>query len=497
LKAPRTSIRQKLVTAMMLTSTTVLLLTGSALFVYDTISSRHSLARTVTTRSEILAANSTAALAFQNHEDAMQVLAGLKSDPSTVRAALYDKQGRLFAIYPADADPATIPTTPQGHGYRIERSAAINVQPVIEEGRVLGTLYLETDLRALIERQRIFALVLLLAVAGSIGVAFALSTWLQRGIAEPVRRLAEAARSVSESRQYAVRANVASDDELGLLAESFNEMLGAIQERDTALSASEARLRELNADLERRVQARTAELEVANRELEAFSYSVSHDLRAPLRHVDGFADLLRRHTLESLDEKGRRYLGTISESAKSMGMLIDDLLSFSRMGRSEMQHASVSLADLVAEVRAALGPEAADRDIVWSVSSLPDVVGDRAMLYQAVLNLLSNAIKYTRGRTPARITVGATEQEQETVLFVQDNGAGFDMAYQHKLFGVFQRLHSADEFEGTGIGLANVRRIVQRHGGRVWAEATLGEGATFFIALPKHGVARLQYEEAA
>jgi len=328
-------------------------------------------------------------------------------------------------------------------------------------------------------------------------VAFILSTWLQRGITEPVRKLAEAARSVSQSEQYSIRASVASDDELGLLAEAFNEMLGAIQLRDAALSASEARLRQLNVDLERRVHVRTAELEAANKELEAFSYSVSHDLRAPLRHIDGFSDLLRRHAIATLDEKGQRYLAMISDSAKSMGVLIDDLLSFSRMGRSEMQHASVDLDELVAEVRAALGSEMTGRDIEWNVSPLPEVVGDRAMLRQALVNLLSNAIKYTRGRAPARITVAATEEEQETVLLVRDNGAGFDMTYQHKLFGVFQRLHSAEDFEGTGIGLANVRRIVQRHGGRIWAEGKLGEGATFFMALPRHDGSGLQQQEAA
>ncbi len=274
-------------------------------------------------------------------------------------------------------------------------------------------------------------------------------------------------------------------------------MLGEIQQRDTALRSSEARLKQLNADLERRVQARTAELENANRELEAFSYSVSHDLRAPLRHVDGFADMLRRHAEAGLDEKGRRYLATISESAKSMGTLIDDLLSFSRMGRSEMQHGTVSLESLVAEVRKTVCADVASREIEWEVAPLPDVHGDAAMLRIVVTNLLSNAVKYSRGRTPARIRVGTTEQGDETVLFVQDNGAGFDMAYQHKLFGVFQRLHSADDFEGTGIGLANVRRIVQRHGGRVWAEGKLGEGATFYVALPHSGAAPMQHQEAA
>jgi len=495
--APRTGIRRKLITAMMLTSTTVLVLTGAALIIYDVASSRQSLTRSLATRAEILAANSTAALAFDNRDDATQTLAALKSDPSTVVAALYDMHGELFAIYPADAPPASFPTAPSRRGSWFEHSTVVAHQPVVEEGRALGTLYLKSDLRVLAGRLRIFTLVVLLAVAGSIGVAFALSTWLQRGIAGPIRTLADAARRVSEDKEYSARASVMSDDELGLLAVSFNEMLGEIQHRDTALRASEARLRQLNGDLERRVQLRTTELETSNRELEAFSYSVSHDLRAPLRHIDGFADLLRRQSGSGMDDKARRYVETISESAKRMGELIDDLLSFSRMGRSEMQQTSVNLGELVAEARAELSSDVADREIIWDVSPLPEVPGDPAMLRLVLVNLLSNAVKYTRGRTPARITVGVTDQEEELVVFVQDNGAGFDMAYRDKLFGVFQRLHSAEEFEGTGIGLANVRRIIQRHGGRVWAEGEPGQGATFFIALPKEGVARYQNQEVA
>ena len=497
MNAPRTSIRHKLVTAMMLTSTTVLLLTGAALILYDIASFRQSLAGTLVTRAEILAANSTAALAFNNHDDAEQVLAALKSDPSTVMAVLYDGNGQRFASYPANAPPSAPATAPSRRGSWFEPSAVVAHLPVAEQGRTLGSLYLASDLRAVAGRVRVFTLVVLLAVLGSVGVAFALSTWLQRGIAKPVRTLAEAARRVSEGKEYSVRASVVSDDEIGLLTGAFNEMLNEIQHRDTALRASETRLRQLNSDLERRVQVRTAELEVANRELEAFSYSVSHDLRAPLRHIDGFADLLRRKIQSGGDEKAIRYSETISDSAKRMGELIDDLLSFSRMGRAEMRRAAVSLDDLVASVRAEVTTDLRDREIVWNVSPLPEVVGDPAMLRLVLMNLLSNAVKYTRGRTPARITVGTTDEAEEIVLFVEDNGAGFEMAYQHKLFGVFQRLHRAEEFEGTGIGLANVRRIVQRHGGRVWAEGEVDKGAKFFVALPREAAAEEPRQEAA
>jgi PAS domain S-box-containing protein len=236
---------------------------------------------------------------------------------------------------------------------------------------------------------------------------------------------------------------------------------------------------------EAQIKEHSAELEAVNKELEAFSYSVSHDLRAPLRHIDGFADLLKKQAASQLDEKGVRYLNTISESAKRMGCLIDDLLLFSRVGRDEMCKIPVDTNQLVQEVIANLRPDTEHRNIAWTIASLPPVAADRAMLRQVFANLIGNAVKYTRGREPATIEIGCYGSPEESVIFVRDNGAGFDMRYVHKLFGVFQRLHSAAEFEGTGIGLANVRRIMTRHGGRVWAEGAVGQGATFYVSLPK------------
>lgn len=232
--------------------------------------------------------------------------------------------------------------------------------------------------------------------------------------------------------------------------------------------------------------ARRGELLVAaNKELEAFSYSVSHDLRAPLRHIDGYASLLEKSTVHALDDKAKRYLQTISESAKRMGQLIDDLLIFSRMGRQEMLHTRVDLDQLIASVLHDLRPDLQQRDIVWTISALPEVKGDPAMLRQVFSNLISNAIKFTATRPSAAIEIGSDQRNpDEIVIFVRDNGVGFDMQYAGKLFGVFQRLHRADEFEGTGIGLANVRRIIHRHGGRTWAQGALGQGATFSISLP-------------
>jgi len=250
----------------------------------------------------------------------------------------------------------------------------------------------------------------------------------------------------------------------------------------TARKKSEEQIQMLNQEL----NTRARQLEVANKELEAFSYSVSHDLRAPLRHMDGFVGLLAKQIGEQLDERGRRYLNVIADSAKKMGVLIDDLLVFSRMSRAEIRKTAVSSDDMVREVLASLEAETNGRNIHWNIAPLPKVEADSAMLRQVWVNLLSNAIKYTRTRDPAKIQVGVVDDPgSEQVFFVRDNGVGFDMQYADKLFGVFQRLHRAEEFEGTGIGLANVQRIISRQGGRVWAEAKLDEGATFFFSLPK------------
>jgi PAS domain S-box-containing protein len=252
----------------------------------------------------------------------------------------------------------------------------------------------------------------------------------------------------------------------------------------TERQRSEAEIRRLNESLEERIRQRTAQLELANKELESFSYSVSHDLRAPLRHVQGYAAMLNRATDGQLSDKARRYVKTINDAAVEMGQLIDDLLDFSRMGRTEMTEGRLVLDDLVRETLRRLESATQGREIVWKIAALPPAKGDPAMLRQVFANLIGNAVKYSRHRTPAEIEIGCIgEQNGEITIFVRDNGAGFDMKYANKLFGVFQRLHRSEEFEGTGIGLATVRRVIARHGGRVWAEAAIDAGATFFFTL--------------
>jgi light-regulated signal transduction histidine kinase (bacteriophytochrome) len=261
--------------------------------------------------------------------------------------------------------------------------------------------------------------------------------------------------------------------------------VGARLEISRLRRANEEQVRQLNAKLELKVIERTAQLQESNQELESFSYSVSHDLRAPLRHILGFAELLGKSAGGGLDDKSRRYLRTIMEAAQKGGQLVDDLLAFSRLGRGELKRSRVDLVPLVDDLRAELAPEAEGRRVLWHVSSLPPVLGDPALLRLVLKNLLSNCLKYTRPRSEALIELSAEESPREVVIHVRDNGVGFEMQYVDKLFGVFQRLHTSEQFEGTGIGLANVRRIITRHGGRVWAEGAVDEGATFHFTLPK------------
>ena len=246
---------------------------------------------------------------------------------------------------------------------------------------------------------------------------------------------------------------------------------------------AEAIIAQLNEDLEKRVLERTSQLETANRELEAFSYSVSHDLRAPLRAVDGFSQAALEDFGPLLPEAGRRQLQTIRSAAQRMGALIDDLLAFARLNRHELSQRPVDTGKLVRQALDELGCPAWERPVEMQVGELPVSSGDPALLKQVWLNLLSNALKYTRKRGKAVIAIGCTRTDGVNTFFVRDNGVGFDMRYAGKLFGVFQRLHRAEDYEGTGVGLAIVQRIVRRHGGRIWAEAAVDQGATFHFTL--------------
>jgi hypothetical protein len=246
---------------------------------------------------------------------------------------------------------------------------------------------------------------------------------------------------------------------------------------------TDQQIRKLNEELEERVRLRTAELEAANNELEAFSYSVSHDLRAPIRHVDGFSRILIESQGNKMDAEGQRYLGEIRDASQRMAGMIEDLLRLAQIGRQQLRLQKTSIKDLIDDVLADLKSEVCERRIEWRVGELPSLECDRGLIKQVFTNLVGNAVKYTRPREVAVIEIGHCDGEGHPVIFVRDNGAGFEMKYADKLFGAFQRLHRQDEFEGTGVGLATVHRIIRRHGGRIWAEAEPQKGATFYFTL--------------
>jgi signal transduction histidine kinase len=478
-------IRRRLMTITLVTCGAVSLLTCASFFAYEFFTFRQTIIANISSMGSILASNSTAALTFANSDDAGEVLAALQAEPHIRAASLYDENGKLFAQYPANMPSETFPAAPEGDGHRFNGGHLISYQPVVYGSKRLGTLYLKSDLDAMYERFRLYGLITVVIVAASFLLAYALSRHLQRQISQPVLALADTARAVADHGDYSVRAPRIGTGEFVVLTDAFNQMLDRIRESDSALREREEQLQSLNAELEQRVQERTHKLKEANKELEAFSYSVSHDLRAPLRAIDGFSRILLEEHAEKLDEDGKRVLAVIRSNTQNMGRLIDDLLAFSRLSRKQIEAAPVDMHNLASEVFQQLKSGVADQNIQFNLGPLPDSVGDPVLIRQVLVNLLSNAVKYSRPRAQVVIDVNGRRENGDCIYYVKDNGVGFDMTYAKKLFGVFQRLHSVEEFEGTGVGLAIVQRIVQRHGGHVWAEGKVDQGATFYFSLPK------------
>jgi len=471
------SIRQKLMWTTVLAAGAALLLAVAGLGAYDLSSLRAMMVASLSSAAQITGLSSVSALLFEDRPAAEQTLGALRAEPHIVAAAIYTRNGRRFASYQREGATESFPEHigldqperqwAEGGRLRLTRHLSL-------EKDVVGTIYLASDLKPLQDRMKQYAWIVLGVLSVSFVVAVGAAWRLQQTISRPILGLAHTAAMVSRDKNYAVRAQAAGRDEIGGLVEAFNDMLAQIQQRDR--------------ELEHRVEARTAELAAANKELEAFTYSVSHDLRAPLRHISGFSKILAESLGPKLDAESQRYLQRIQDGTRQMGLLVDDLLNLARLGRQEVRRQATGLNSLVDEVLRDLRPEAEGRNIEWQIGRLPFVDCDPVLMKQVLQNLLSNALKYSRTRERAVVQVDRIESNGEPVIFVRDNGVGFNMKYADRLFGVFQRLHRQEDFEGTGVGLATAQRILQKHGGRIWAEAELDKGATFYFSLAPQAV---------
>jgi signal transduction histidine kinase len=500
----RQSIHQKLSYVVLATTALALLITGVAMAIYDVRTFQQTLVADLTAQADILGLAAAPALEFDDPESAQDYLALLKAKPDLVGAAIYAANGSLFASYSVDA-ATNFPEIPDLDGYRIEGGSIGLFKRIATRNEILGTVYIKG-------RYGIFARLLgYLGIIGAVMVlsliaATVISRRLQRNLTKPIVAITSVARHVMENRDFKSRAIKITDDEIGILADAFNGMLTEIDRQtqvlersncdlehqiserkrvEAALRASDNRLRMLNSELEERVKARTAELESANKDLESFSYSVSHDLRAPIRAIRGFSSLLVEDHGASLDAEARRKIDVIDSESVRMGTLIDDLLAFSRLGRRALEPGEIDMQQLVRTAVERLRQSDHVAGVEFRVGSLPKAKGDRGLFENVWANLLSNAVKFTSKRETPVIEIGGLSEAREHIYFVRDNGAGFDPAHGQRLFGVFQRLHHDSEFPGTGVGLALVHRIVTRHGGRIWADGELDAGATFHFTIPR------------
>lgn len=475
------SIKKKLTLMNMVVSAATLLLACTAFGAYELITFRSDVVRSASIQAQIVGANSASALLFNDAKSAVNTLAALRAAPAVLSGSIYTLADEPFAVYQRDSREHIPPLPPMPSGQREEHWFAGGqlklIRSIVFQGKLIGTVYILCDLQEMNDRIVRYAGIVAAVLSVSLMAAFLLLMTFQRAATRPILQLAQTAKIVSREKNYSVRApSTDSHDEVGLLIEAFNEMLVQIQESDAALQTSQE-------ELEQRVAQRTAELDATNKELEAFTYSVAHDLRAPLRHIQGFSNLLMESCGPQLEPEAKKHLQRIDEGTQQMGRLIDDLLSLARIGRQEPHLQATGLNSLVQEVLRDLKTETEGRDIQWQVGDLPFVDCDPGLMKQVFYNLLSNAAKYTRPRKPAVIDIGQVSVEGQLVNFVRDNGVGFNMKYAPKLFGVFQRLHRKEDFEGTGVGLATVQRIIHKHGGRIWAEAEIDKGATFFFSL--------------
>lgn len=472
------SISGRLTALVLFVSGTALLLAYLSFLAYDFYSLRRNLLESLETQATIIGTNSESALLFDDQQAAQKTLSALRGAPGVLTAEIFRVDGRAFAQYSRQgaAIQPIIPKLNAGEAYEswLQTGTVLVGRVITSDGKAIGSVYILAETNDLFHRARQFGLLSACILLVCFGIALFATSAMRGSIVGPLERLAEIARVVSRTRDYSVRAEIPKRrDELAFLVRSFNEMLDEIEES-----------REV---LEQKVEARTAELSAANRELEAFSYTVAHDLRGPLQQVANIGYLLQLDPASDRAAEQKILLDKLATSTARMSSLIDDLLNLSRAASAPLKHVAVDMSALARSLLENL-KEGSDRRVETVVAEDCTAFADEGLITVVLENLLRNAWKYSSRKDPAHIEFGCRDEGSETIYFVRDNGAGFDNSHADRLFRPFQRLHSQVDFPGTGVGLATVQRIIARHGGRVWATGEVDHGAEFCFTLP-HGKA--------
>jgi signal transduction histidine kinase len=481
-------IRRKLMLIALLTTGGTLLLAGSALILFNVLRFRKEMVADLTSLADVVARNSTAVLAFADPGAGAETLRSLSARKPIVAAALYDREGKLFARYQPGLELA-FPAWPGRDGSAAIDGGFVVFHPVVLKGERIGTVYLRSDLSELTSRiqVQVIAVGAVFLVSGLAAVF--LSSGLQRLVSDPVLDLSETAKAVSEKQDYSLRAEKRGADELGQLVDAFNQMLGQIQQRDSALQEAKEELELRVDDRTRELARRNEELHQSNKELDDFAYIASHDLKEPLRGIHNFSNFLLEDYAGKLDADGRSKLETLMRLTKRMETLIDSLLQFSRLGRVDLAIDRVDLNDIVAEVLDSLAITLQEEKVEIRVPRpLPKVRADRVRVGEIFANLVVNALKYN-DKPQKWIEIGTTQNGSPLgagppVFYVRDNGIGIPEKHYDAVFRIFKRLHGRDQFGGgTGAGLTIVKKIVERHHGQIWLESSPGEGTTFYFTL--------------
>ena len=491
------SIRKKLIAMIVLISTAILIISSAIVISNEIMTSKKQLIERSMVEARFIGEYCIVYLSFNDSTGAANILKNVESIPTILAVRVYDDKNKLFSEFKKPDQEIHASELKTEVFSEFAKDHLHIFHPIFFENKFYGTVFLKVSTRALRTTLIHFVLSMLGLVIILTVLSYFVAAKLQNIISRPILDLARATVEISKEADYSFRVHKQSNNEIGVLFEGFNAMLEQIEIRQKERDRAEKELKEYRDHLEQLVAKRTAdlkkseeilkkrsvELEAANKELEAFSYSVSHDLRAPLRGIDGWSLALLEDYGDQLDEQGRTFLGRVRTETQRMGALVDELLKLSHLNRTEICRQQVDLSGIVHALAARLQESAADRAVEFIIQPGLIIQGDAQLLEVALSNLLENAFKFTGRCTQARIEFGRSVGSLAAIFFVRDNGVGFDMAYANKLFGAFQRMHKTSDFPGTGIGLATVQRIMRRHGGRVWAEAEVDRGATFYFTL--------------